>query len=398
MELFTASRQWAERPADQRFWTVEDMERACAAYASAAVETEPIRRNRLRFMVDAQGDDVALDPEKLGGSGGPIRLTHHTFGQVASGVGAPAEYLRRLPTEKAVELLNWHHQRDEEDVNRVLLIHPQNGNGRQIARAATSERYMRVWNWSLLNLLRQHALPAGWRVPPGRSPGIEGIPTRRATSADVLSIGAGGGAKIEVGDEIAPSGLYASDHDMFAFLINPNDPIESPGGKGGPLYRGVMLGNSEVGGESFWLTFFLFQGVCGNHIVWGASGVREFRFAHVGKRMGARVDEAVRTLHAPPRNATLELESGIRLAASTRLGQDKDEVVKNVWRLRLPLSQANIEDAYTAVDARRDEFGDPRTAWGVAQGLTLISQRTAHADKRQRIDDAAGTLLATIGK
>ena len=34
--LYEAAAQWAERPADQRFWTLEEMHAACKQYASTA--------------------------------------------------------------------------------------------------------------------------------------------------------------------------------------------------------------------------------------------------------------------------------------------------------------------------------------------------------------------------
>ncbi len=40
-----------------------------------------------------------------------------------------------------------------------------------------------------------------------------------------------------------------------------------------------------------------------------------------------------------------------------------------------------------------DVDGDPRTPWGMAQGLTRYSQTTPYADKRTDIDRAAGRLL-----
>ena len=49
-----------------------------------------------------------------------------------------------------------------------------------------------------------------------------------------------------------PSGLYASDHDMFAFLVAP-DRVISDGG-GGSLMRGIFVRNSEVGDAALSVT------------------------------------------------------------------------------------------------------------------------------------------------
>ena len=44
---------------------------------------------------------------------------------------------------------------------------------------------------------------------------------------------------------IAPAGIYASDHDMFAFLVNEEYRIDD--GSDGGLARGFFVQNSEVG-------------------------------------------------------------------------------------------------------------------------------------------------------
>jgi hypothetical protein len=51
---------------------------------------------------------------------------------------------------------------------------------------------------------------------------------------------------------------------------------------GGGLSRGFFISNSEVGDASFSLTTFLYQYVCGNHMVWGAQGVKNIRIPHIG--------------------------------------------------------------------------------------------------------------------
>ena len=73
------------------------------------------------------------------------------------------------------------------------------------------------------------------------------------------------------------AGLYASDRDVFMFLIDEDHPIEVRNER---LSRGLFIWNSEVGKSSFGLTTFLYRYVCGNHIVWGAENVKEIRIRH----------------------------------------------------------------------------------------------------------------------
>jgi len=47
---------------------------------------------------------------------------------------------------------------------------------------------------------------------------------------------------------ISPAGIYASDHDMFSFLVNEEYRIDD--GSDGGLARGFFVQNSEVGAEN----------------------------------------------------------------------------------------------------------------------------------------------------
>ncbi len=85
----------------------------------------------------------------------------------------------------------------------------------------------------------------------------------------------------DVLDLIAPAGVYASDRDMFLFLVDDDHRLENPIG-GTPLARGFFVWNSEVGDKTFGLTTFLYDAICGNHIVWGAQNVKEIKLKQVG--------------------------------------------------------------------------------------------------------------------
>jgi hypothetical protein len=65
------------------------------------------------------------------------------FGQLATLAGAPAGYLRTLPTPLAADALNYglQYNRDVEDVGLLLTA----GDSKTL-RAATGPRYGRIWN------------------------------------------------------------------------------------------------------------------------------------------------------------------------------------------------------------------------------------------------------------
>jgi hypothetical protein len=381
MELFRASAQWANRPDDERFSSLDDLHAAVSSYRESAKEaTVPF--NTLR--TEARDGEVLL----IGRTNVPARLTNWSFGQVATAVGAPASYLRALPATLAAQNLNHGLSKTDDRTDRQVLFH---ANGDLLARAITSERYTRIWNSDVTaRLLR---LPAdGWQVPPARPARGGQVGTRPATEADVLR-GAGFGLSINVGDLIAPAGLYASDHDMFAFLVNNDRRIAEPGNPDG-LARGFFVSNSEVGAASFAITRFLYRHVCGNHIVWGAKQVSELKIRHVGAADDRAFAEIKGQLIKYANDSASDDEARVRAAMNFTLGATKDEVLDRLFAVKsLGVSRKTLDAAYdTCVE--QDANLNPTSAWGMAQGLTRLSQETPFADERIAADRAAGRVLS----
>jgi len=374
--LHAASSQWASRPADERFWTLKDMTAACVASQQGSAVS------RVKFG-DLRAEPRAGELAIVGEKGNPARLTHYAFGQLAGSVGAPAGYLRELPTHVAAECLNVGFAKNEEAnrLDRDLLFHK---NGDLTLRACLSERYERVWDADVCRYLQGLD---GWRNPAGRH--IYG-PSRPATAEDILP----GQINIHEGDLIGPAGLYASDHDMFAFLVAPDRVI---GHGADTLMRGIFVRNSEVGDSSLVFTFFLMQAVCGNHIVWGAQGVHEVRVRHTGQ---APMRKALREFEAELRryrDGAAEEEAGIIAAKTLILGSSKDEVldalVKYAKTHSIPLSRQRLNEGYDTAEAHQDWYGNPRSLWANVAGLTHASQSIGFADDRSTVDRAAGKLM-----
>jgi hypothetical protein len=144
---------------------------------------------------------------------------------------------------------------------------------------------------------------------------------------------------------IAPAGLYASDRDMFVFMVNERNPIED--GRGNRLSRGFFCWNSEVGDKSFGLMMFLYAHVCGNHIVWGADDVREVRIRHVGSANRRAWWEFRRTLSEAVECSAEEEEGRIRAAQSYRIAATKYELLDTIFKFRWnTVSRKTLELAY----------------------------------------------------
>jgi hypothetical protein len=381
MELFKASGQWATRPADERFSTIAELDAACNGYRAVA-RTATALYHDMKAYADSDGSI------RLNGKTASASLTHWAFGQLASRAGAPASYMRELPAKLAADCINHGLALRDAGEEAHLMFH---SNGALVCRSITSERYDRIWNSDVTKRLL--ALTGeGWRLPPAR-PSTPGQPgSRFATADDVLpaGMGGGGGLSVNVGDLIAPAGAYASDHDMFVFLIDPTHPITDPMGQ--VLWRGFFTWNSEVGAASFGIETFLFRSVCGNHIVWSAQDVRQVRIRHVGdanERSRAMLAEVYKYRDG----AASDDESKLRLAAAKVLGATKEEVLDSLFRMRLPVSHKTLDASYTAAEEHSDTDGNPRSVFGMVQGMTRVAQLTYYTDERVAIDRAAAKVM-----
>lgn len=395
--LYEASQQWANRPDDQRFESLEAMYKACKYYADSAITASGVSAGSLRAEAD-QGDIKLIGKQNI-----PAKLTHYSFGQLARVAGAPAGYLRSLPATLAAQNLNYGLKKLDQDDGSVdggqklqLMFHK---NGSLVTRAITGETYDRVWNYELVSKVMTNLVPEGWRAPPAR-PAREGqAGTRVATAADILPNQGDFGLAIKEGDLIAPAGLYASDHDMFVFLVNMGSVIED-GGK--LLNQGLFLQNSEVGDCGLKLKRFIMDHVCGNHIVWGVSDVCEINIRHI---KGAEVKQGETLKKAVAKwNVLLtadagndKIQSDIRKARQFEIAATKEDVIDNLFKFANAknlnrLSRKTLAAAYDLAE-KSPRYGAPTTVWGMVNGLTELSQTTGYADDRTEMDTQAGRVM-----
>lgn len=357
MELFKAHQQWSTRPADERFTSIQGLYDATKQYADASRERPSVPVASLRL--EAQDKDVVLTGKGNVGA----TLTHWAFGQLAARCQAPASYLRSLPATLACQNLNHglaNRLQADQSATVNLLFHL---NGGFVVRALTSDRYERVWNHEI--------------------------------AARLLGLESSGWAPakpdIRVIDDRLP--LYASDHDMFAFVNHPSRTIDEPGNPGG-LRRGLIVENSEVGASKLRMTRFLYREMCGNHIIWGAKNVSEIALRHVGSIRHRLSSWDLEIRRYMDQGAAAD-EAMIAAARTRRIAATKDEVLDLLFGKKMPgLTRAALESGYAAVV--EDQDGDPRSVWGIVQGLTRHSQTLPYADARTDLDRAAGQLLTAF--
>jgi hypothetical protein len=209
---------------------------------------------------------VENDPRGLQVAIGATGATasHWSFGQLcslASPGNSPASYFREtnMPSPMIADCLNYNLRftRGVEDIG-VLLT--EKGLHDNELRSVNGPNYGRIYDADAVDSLVDKfgdGVNGTWRVP-----GEFG--QRVAVTKDNTT-------------------LYASDRDMFVFLADEEYRIEIPGrrdGKSGSFARGFFVWNSEVGKTTLGAGFFLFDYVCCNRIVWGASDYTEIRIRH----------------------------------------------------------------------------------------------------------------------
>src|SRR6267378_2820179 len=355
---YTAHREWAARPPDERFASVH------ALFAAARARRQRIEERTLdtgEFRTEAVDDDLAIRET----SGRTASLTHWSFGQLASIASAPPNYLRTLPAEIASEAINVGLQRTTREQHQLFV----GDTAPWTVHAITSPRYARVHHDELAGrVLDLMALHPAWHLPLGYKDG-------------------------EFGAEKVPSGAYLGDRDMFLFLVDGNRDLDDPTDRShAGLFRGFILRNSDVGAAALTLDVFLFRMVCGNHIIWGFQHVAGFRRRHVGASIQEAWTSSLNDVRVALDADTADDQTRILRAMSQELGPTRDAVLETAVQ-RLDVSQKQADEAYTLAEQFET---NPRSVWGYVQGLTRLSQRTPWQDGRFTLDRAAGRLLTTV--
>lgn len=373
--LMQASNEWASRPADERFETLADLYLNCLmAYNAGAVRDTKVGG----LAVKVNNGALALHTPA-----GEMKFNHWSFGQLASRVGAPASYLRGRPADLVASDLNFDIQRAS-DIDSQIYFDKTNNS----LRAITSPKYGRIPNHEVVKSLIE--LPGKWVTPPAR-PAMKDQPgTRVATEADCK-----GSTLVKPGDIIAPAGLYASDRDMFAFLIDPETRIED--GSDGGLSRGFFVRNSEVGDATFELCVFYFRVCCGNHIIWGAENIKTVSVKHLGRgAKGRAFDKMDEQLKAYTEKSAADDIARIKAAQRFELGGNLEDVTDLLFTQKRLLTKKAVEAAYNLATENEDEDGNPNTAWGFVNGLTRFSQTVPYTNERTDLDRVGGKILAMV--
>lgn len=369
--LTQASRQWASRPADERFLSLTELREKVSGQrqrsistvvSSRRIEVQPHPMDPIKGITIA-GDDTMVDP------------THWAFGQLANLAGAPASYLRKLPAPLVADAMNYglRFMRDAEEIGILRTEAETVGDAGTIIehtqlRAATGPRYGRVWNEEIVTALEQ-------KFGDGRT-GDFRVPGEFGRQVEITR---------------ANTTIYGSDRDIFVFLADEENRIEVKNrrhGQPGSLARGFFVWNSEVGSQSIGAAFFLFDYVCMNRIVWGVQDFKEIRLRHTKSAPDRWLEEISPVLIEYSNASAQPIADTIREAQRKRVDDDLDRFLRN----RFTTAEAKAIQA-----AHEREEGRPiETIWDAVTGATAHAKTIEHQDARVDLERKGGKLLDLV--
>ncbi|MEA2753818.1 MAG: hypothetical protein QOJ54_107 [Aliidongia sp.] len=288
------SSEWFSRPDDERYLSLSELYAAVRARADRAtartVESGAIR-------VDASRDDAERLALILPGRVRSVAPTHWSFGQLCSLVGAPSGYLRDLPAPLAG--INLQHGLLR---HRELVKTLETDDGRLELRAVTGPDYGRIWDHELVSAVMKIAGDGvgdtRWKVP-----GVLNWATMMHNPF------------VDVTKDTTT--LYASDRDVFLFLVDDTHPIEAGrllNGDPDLYFRGFYCWNSEVGSKALGIASFYLRAVCMNRNLWGVEGFEEISIRHSKFAAQRFAHEAAPALASFARSSPAPFVAGIKAA------------------------------------------------------------------------------------
>lgn len=199
------SSEWYSRPHDERFLSLDELAGAVRGRAE---------RSRTRVVETAliHVEANRSDPERLSlilpGAEAPVAPTHWSFGQLAAQVGAPATYLRNLPA--ALAGINLQYGLTSNRAEQIKTL--ETDDGRVELRAVTGPDYGRIYDYELVEAVQRIA--------------GNGMGDTRWKVSGVLDWSTGiYNPRVDITRDTTT--LYASDRDVFLFLVDDLNPIEA---------------------------------------------------------------------------------------------------------------------------------------------------------------------------
>lgn len=364
------SSEWFSRPDDERYLNLTELYYTVRSRAerthARTVESRAVR-------VEASRDDAERLSLIVPGRDEPISPTHWSFGQLCSLVTAPASYMRQLPAPLAG--INLQHGLLSHRAELVKTLEADNGHIE--LRAVTGPDYGRIWDHELVAAVMKIAGngtgDTRWKVP-----GV--LDWATMTHNPFVDI------------TRDTTTLYASDRDVFLFLVDDTHPIEAgrlPNGDPDLYFRGFYAWNSEVGSKTLGIASFYLRAVCQNRNLWGVEGFEEISIRHSKFAAQRFTHEAAPALTSFANSSPAPFIAGIR-AARERIVARTDEDRESFLRKR---GFSKPETAKIIETVLNEEDRKPESIFDFVQGITALARGKTNQDTRLDLEARARKLM-----
>lgn len=368
------SSEWFSRPPDERYLSLSEL------YASVRHRTDLSRTRTVEsaaVRVEAQRDNGDSLTLLIPGSETPMAPTHWSFGQLASLVGAPAAYLRQLPAPLAAINLQYGLTSHRAEQVKTLEL----DDGRVELRAVTGPDYGRIYDHELVSAVQKIAGngtgDTRWKVP--------GV---LDWSTNVYN------PFVDVSAETTT--LFASDRDVFLFLVDDLNPIEAgrlPDGTPDLFFRGFYCWNSEVGAKTLGMASFYLRAVCANRNLWGVEDFSEITIRHSKYAASRFAYEAAPALERFANSSPAPFVNSIKAARSAIVTKTDDD--RQAFLRKRGFGKA--ETARIIDTVLREEGHKPESVFDFVQGITAVARQRPNQDARLDLEDKARKLLEGVG-
>jgi hypothetical protein len=367
------SSEWFSRPADERYLSLSELHAAVRGRAERS-RTRTVDSAAIR--VEASRDDAERLTLMLPGAEVPLAPTHWSFGQLATMVGAPSTYLRQLPAPLAAINVQYGLTSNRAEQIKTLQVE----DGRVELRAITSPDYGRIFDHELVAAVQRIAGSGTgdtrWKVP-GVLDWSTGIYNPRVDITKTTTT------------------LYASDRDVFVFLVDDLNPIEAgklPDGSPDLYFRGFYCWNSEVGAKTLGIASFYLRAVCQNRNLWGVEDFEEITIRHSKYAASRFAHEAAPALTRFANSSPIPFVNGIRAARDRIVARSDDERTEFLRKRGFGKSEtAKIIEAVLTEEGRK-----PQSVFDFVQGITAVARDKPHQDARLDLEARAKKLLDRV--
>ncbi|MGB0497285.1 MAG: DUF932 domain-containing protein [Rubricella sp.] len=366
----SVSSEWFSRPDDEKYLSLSDL------YASVKGRAERSKTRTVEsaaIRVEAHRDDPKKLALVLPDAEAPVAPTHWSFGQLASLVGAPAAYLRQLPAPLAGINLQYGLTNHRAEQVKTMEV----ANGRTELRAVTGPDYGRIYDHELVSAVQRIA--------------GDGVGDTRWKVPGVLDWSTGiYNPMVDVTKDTTT--LYASDRDVFLFLVDDRNPIEAgtlPDGSPDLFFRGFYCWNSEVGAKTLGIASFYLRAVCQNRNLWGVEDFQEITIRHSKYAANRFAHEAAPALANFADSSPQPFIQGVR-SARERIVARSDEDRADFLR-KSGFSKAETGKIVETVLA--EEGRPPESVFDFVQGITAVARSKPQQDARLTMETRAKKLL-----